>query len=134
MPVLPQGTPATIRGYPVYAVGPVQSEAFARRLAGLVLDESSYWAEAPPIGNRMIKGCIPVPGVAFRMGAGRKAIDVLLCFTCDQVLVTRSTMESSKDLARGDIDPSRAAFVALAHEALADVPKVRAIPSIYPRR
>src|SRR4051812_41937663 len=77
---LPPGTPLTIQRYPVRRVSASQGRAFARQLARLVLEERSY-------NQSVIKGCAFSPGVAFRVWARKRAVDVLLCFHCDQMAV-----------------------------------------------
>src|SRR5262249_46229630 len=79
--------PAALRGFPVYSVGAQQGRLFTQRLAALILDEGSYAPHMLPFGTQVIKGCLPSPGVAFRLWAGARSVDVLLCFDCDQVLV-----------------------------------------------
>lgn len=130
-PVLPPGTPLTIHGYGVWAVGSVQARGFAQRLSGLLLDERSYRSDGPPFNAKVIKGCIPAPGVVFRVWAGRRSVDVLLCFQCDQVFIGKSRSDPGRP-ASGDIDPSRAAFVTLAQEALEEVAAIRAVPAVRP--
>jgi hypothetical protein len=123
---LPPGTPATIEGFPVRRVAASQGRPFAQQVARLILDERSYDPRASPFGGAIIKGCIFSPGVAFRVWARKTAIDILLCFNCDQVSVTR--FGGSGRRAGGDIDPARASFVRLAKSVLDDVPEVMRLP------
>jgi hypothetical protein len=126
------GSPSTVLGYPVYAAGPVQSGAFAQRLADILLDERSYEADSAPFGHRATKACIPMPVVAFRVWAAQRSVDVLICFRCDQVMIGRRTSRFPNGTELGDTDPSRAALVSLAHQSLPDVPRIQAIPSVAP--
>src|SRR5262245_63352093 len=119
---LPPGTPPTIQRFPVRRVGAKQGRRFAREIAQLVLDERSYDPRANPFGRDVVKGCAFSPGVAFRVSAQAGAVDVLLCFNCDQVAVFPAG--GKVDVLPGDIDPARAGFVRLAKAALGDVPEV----------
>ena len=127
---LPPGTPPTIRRFPVRRVGANQGRAFAQRIARLVLDERSYELRMTPFGRHIIKGCAFSPGVAFRVWARKQAVDVLLCFTCDQVGVF--SVADKPDMAAGDIDPARLAFVRLAKDVLGDVPEIAKLTEVRP--
>jgi hypothetical protein len=120
--VLPPGTPATIKRYPVRRVGAGQGRAFAQQLARLMLDERSYVPNMYPFGRSEMKACAFAPGVAFRVWARTRAVDVLVSFDCDEIAV--AYVGGKREMLAGDIDPARAAFVRLAKAALADVPEV----------
>jgi len=119
---LPPGTPATVQRYPVRRVAANQGRRVAQEIARLVLDEHSYDPRANPFGRSIVKGCALAPLVAFRVWAKGSAVDVLLCFNCDQVGV--ADVGGTRDIAVGDIDPVRPAFVRLVKSVLADVPEV----------
>jgi hypothetical protein len=121
---LPAGTPPQVAGFPVYAVGPAQSRDFAQRLTTALLDDRSY------LHRDINKGCTFAPGVAFRVWAAQRFVDILVCFRCDQVEVSPlAGRRGWNSVASDDIDPGRVAFLKLAQEALGDVSEVRAIPA-----
>jgi hypothetical protein len=131
-PQLPPGTPTTIFYRPVYAVGRPLTAEFARRLAAVLLDDATYVPDMPPFGNRIFKMCVIWPGVAYRVWSGRRSVDLLFCFDCDQVEVVRDMGPHGQTDA--DIDNGRAAFVRLAKEALPAVPEITALPEVHPNR
>jgi len=125
-----QETPAAIQRYPVRRVAASQDRAFAQQIARPVLDEHSYEPRMFPFGRSIAKGCILRPGVAFRVWARKQAVDVLLCFHCDQVAIAPA--DGSKQMLSGDIDPARAAFVRLAKQALPDIPEIAKLSEVRP--
>jgi len=84
---LPPGTPATVQRYPVRQVAPGQGRAFAQQIARLVFDERSYEPRLYPFGRSEMKACTFAPGVAFRVWARTRAVDVLVSFACDEIAV-----------------------------------------------
>jgi hypothetical protein len=127
---LPPGTPATIQRYPVRRVAASEGRAFAQQIARLVLDERSYEPRMYPFGRSVMKGCVFAPGVAFRVWARTRAVDVLLCFQCDEIAV--AYVGGKREMLAGDIDPARPAFVRLAKSVLADVPEVAKLSEVRP--
>ena len=127
---LPPGTPPTIRRYPVRRVGASQGRAFAQQITRLILDERSYQPDAYPFGRSVMKACAFAPGVAFRVWARTRAVDVLVCFQCDEIAVALTA--GRREMLVGDIDPARAAFVRLAKEALSDVPEIAKLSDVRP--
>ena len=127
---LPPETPQTIRRYPVRQVAPGQGRAFAQQIARLVLDERSYEPRMYPFGRSVMKSCTFAPGVAFRMWARTRAVDVLLSFRCDEIAV--AYVNGKRELLAGDIDPARTAFVQLAKSVLGDVPEIATLPDARP--
>lgn len=127
---LPPGTPETIQGFPVRKVAASQGRAFAQQIARLVLDERSYEPRMWPFGRSVMKACLLTPGVAFRIWAQRRAVDVLVCFRCDQIAVAR--VGGTKGMRAGDIDPARAAFVRLVKSVLGDDPEIPALSEVRP--
>lgn len=125
---LPPGTPATVQRYPVRQVAPGQGRAFAQQIARLVFDERSYEPRLYPFGRTEMKACVFAPGVAFRVWAGTRAVDVLVSFACDEIAV--GYVGGRREMLVGDIDPARAAFVRLAKSALADVPEVATLSEV----
>jgi hypothetical protein len=117
------GAPGTISGYPILAVGKEQGPDFAARL-GKVLRS---WSVA-----RSSKKCGLLPGVAFRVWAGDQALEVLVCFKCDDLwphVVGEPGEPHGETLA---FDPVRADLLALAKEAFPDDSKIQALPTVRP--
>jgi hypothetical protein len=127
---LPPGTPQTIRRYPVRQVAPGQGRAFAQQIARLVLDERSYEPRMYPFGRSIMKACTFSPGVAFRLWARTRAVDVLLSFRCDEIAV--AYVNGKREPLAGDIDPARAAFVQLVKSVLGEVPEIAKLPETRP--
>jgi hypothetical protein len=121
----PTRTPTTpderVGGYAVTATGPPQGPEFAARLRRLLFDPGTYWFEAA-------KGCIFQPGVAFRLRDGGDVVEVLLCFSCDELrILTRDAAGNVLHRGDEDFDPARPALVELAREAFPDDPVIRAL-------
>lgn len=115
------GTPDTVAGYPILAVGPEQGPDFAARL-GKVLRS---WGVA-----NSSKKCAFEPGVAFRVWAGDRALEVLVCFKCDDLwphVVGEPGTIRDEWL---EFDAVRPGLVALAREAFPDDPRVQALPAV----
>ncbi|HXU06056.1 MAG TPA: hypothetical protein VN903_34115 [Polyangia bacterium] len=127
---LPPEAPQTIRRYPVRQVAAGQGRAFAQQIARLVLDERSYEPQMYPFGRSVMKACTFAPGVAFRLWARSRAVDVLLSFRCDEIAV--AYVNGKREPLAGDIDPARAAFVQLAKSVLGDVPEIAQLPAARP--
>jgi hypothetical protein len=66
-----------ISGYKRVSVGKEQGKEFTARLAQLLLDDKTY-------SNLFPKSCFPEPGVAFRICCEKTAVEVTLCFECDE--------------------------------------------------
>ena len=128
---LPPGTPATVQRYPVRQVAPGQGRAFAQQIARLVFDERSYEPRLYPFGRSEMKACAFAPGVAFRVWARTRAVDVLVSFGCDEIAV--AYVGGKREMLVGDVDPARAAFVRLAKSVLADVPEVATLSEVRPK-
>jgi hypothetical protein len=75
------------------------------------------------------------PGVGYRIWSNGKAVDVLFCFRCDQVVLQPVRAPQTRSAAGfgGDIDNAHAVLVALAKEALPDVPAIAALSATPPR-
>jgi hypothetical protein len=102
-----------IGGYAVLAKGKEQGKEFAGRLREVLFNDKTYLFD-------VAKLCKFDPGVAYRLRKGNVTVEVLLCFSCDEVLVL--TLEGGKEVKRSheDVDPMRAVLVKLAKEALPD--------------
>jgi hypothetical protein len=127
---LPPGTPPTIQRYPVRRVAASQGRAFAQQIARLVLDERSYEPRMYPFGRSVMKSCVFAPGIAFRVWARTRAVDVLVCFRCDEIAV--AYVGGKREMTAGDVDPARAAFVRLVKSALGDDPEIATLSEVRP--
>ena len=116
-------TVSNIGGFEILATGKEQGPEFAARL-GKVLRS---WGVAPSS-----KKCAFQPGVAFRIWRGDRALEVLVCFKCDDLwshVVGESGTLHDEVLA---FDPVRAELVTLAKEAFPDDAKIQALPAVHP--
>ena len=112
-----------IGGYPIVAIGKEQGPEFAARLGKVLL----RWGVAPSS-----KKCAFEPGVAFRVWDGDRALEVLVCFKCDDLwphVMGETGTLYEEALA---FDPVRAELVALAKEAFPDDPKIQALTAVHP--
>jgi hypothetical protein len=108
--------------YAVTATGKEQGEAFAKRLAAVLLDERTYRFDSA-------KGCIFQPGVGYRIWKGDEAaVEVVICFTCDELIVhAPKAADGSVRGAMEDFDPARPALVKLAKEAFPDDKEIQGL-------
>lgn len=96
--------------YAITARAPSQGTEFARRLAAIVLAETTYrWDVA--------SGCIFQPGVAFRVFSGDSWCDVIICFHCGQLAIVVPQPQGPPRRIFHDF-ADRAALVRLVKEAL----------------
>ena len=118
----PERTDGTIGGYPIIATGAELGPEFIARLANVL----RRWGV-----SKGSKKCTFEPGVAFRVWYGDRALDVLLCFECDELWthVVADTGTSDDVL---DFAPARADLVTLVKEAFPDNAKIQALPAIHP--
>jgi hypothetical protein len=128
-PRLPPGTPADVGAYVVYAVGKPLTAEFAHRLVAELVDGATY------AGPNVAPGFEAIVG--YRIWSAGRSVDVVFSFFTDQVEVDYEFHPSPRTVwgstTVGDIQGARAAFVALAKEALPDVLAVRATPEVRPR-
>ena len=113
----------TIGGYPILAVGKEQGPDFAARL-GRVLRS---WG----VGSSS-KKCAFEPGVAFRVWRGDRALEVLVCFKCDDLwphVVGEPGTLSEEWL---EFDAVRPDLVTLAKQAFPDDPTIQDLPEVRP--
>lgn len=111
----------TIGGYPILAVGTEQGPEFAARLSTALRRWGVTWTS---------KKCGLMPGVAYRVWAGDRALEVVICFKCDDLwphVVGESGTLHDEILA---FDPVRPELLALTKEAFPDDPKVQALPDV----
>lgn len=111
-----------VGNYAVTVRGKEQGRNFAARLREVLTDEGTYvWDSG--------KGCDFDPGVGYRVWKGEQRIEVVLCFSCDQLVVfSPKAADGSVRSASADFDPARPALVKLAKEAFPDDPVVQALP------
>jgi len=110
-----------ICGYKILAVGKEQGTEFAVRLSEVL----RRWGVA-----RSSKKCGISPGVVFRIWSGDKAVEVIICFKCDD-LKTHLVGTPDDGALTGhllDFESERADLLALVKEALPDDPVIQALP------
>lgn len=114
----PSGKPAgpALHGYPVLS-GPVPVDADAAvRLVRVLRRADTYLFDAA-------KGCVFSPGVVVRFTRGERSVDVLLCFSCDELSVVPGGRE--------DFDAARPELVTWVKRAF---PADAALQALTPRR
>ena len=114
-----EGEPA-LGGYLVTGQGAEQGEAFARRLAGVMLEESSYDFLSSKRG-----GFEPLVGLRSRSGA--EWTEIVLSFASSELVVLSPVEGGGVRSAQEDFDGARAALIGLVKEALPEDPAVRAL-------
>jgi hypothetical protein len=77
-----------------------------------------------------MKACAFAPGVAFRVWARTRAVDVLICFQCDEIAA--AYVGGRRQMTAGDIDPARPAFVRLVKSVLGDDPEIAKLSEVGP--
>ena len=101
-----------VGGYIARKPAAAHGEAFAARLAGVLLDEKSYRFDARTIG-----GFNPTAG--FRVWAKDRRVEVLYSPATDEVVVfSPPAADGSVRSAQADFAPAREALAALVKEAL----------------
>src|SRR6516165_585542 len=103
--------------YSIVAQGEDQGPEFASKLARVLLDESAYsnaWA-----------GCF-WPGVAFRFWKGKQSIDMIICFTCDNLYCGPASEHAGENISFAG-STMRRQLVELAKEAFPDDTEVQAL-------
>ena len=110
-----------LHGHPIIATGPVLGPEFGSQLAAVFFSPDAYDFDRA-------KGCLFDPGVAFRVHSGRRYVDLLLCFSCNEHRfyavdeagnVTRESGE--------DFDRARPKLVRLAKQAFPNDPTISAL-------
>lgn len=117
----PMGGAADARRLHGYAVtaGPIDVDEQSRgELASVLSSDGTYlWDIA--------KACEFMPGVLIRYQGGGETVDVLLCFSCDELEVYRA----GKEVGHEDFDPRRADLVRVAKSLF---PQDEAIAKLKP--
>lgn len=108
------GAAETIHGFPVLS-GPVPvDDASLATLSDLLTSDSTYlWDVA--------KACEFLPGVAIRYQRPPLGVDVLICYSCDELEV----YVDGKKTGHEDFDPRRADLVAVAKRLFPDDDKIQ---------
>jgi hypothetical protein len=106
---------------------------FARRLVAVLLEDGTYAVHSPPFSRSVVSGCSFDPGIGYRLWSGKRSVDVLFCFECDQVEIGPIPRRLG-DLRWEVADThARAVLLGLAKEALPDAPEITALPAVRPR-
>lgn len=98
-------------GYPVISQGPDRGPAFAARIATLLLSGRTTAG--------FEKECKFSPGVVFTVKSGADKVDLILCFTCDE-LQALSLPPKAPEPVNGsfDMESARAGWIELARQGL----------------
>ncbi len=108
--------PETIGGFEI-TDGPFDLDAAASAdLRAILADESIYDFERA-------KGCDFDPGVAFRFAKAGAALDVLLCFSCDDL----ASYEGTKRVGGEDFDRARPRLLAIVKRLFPTDEKLQAL-------
>ena len=100
-----------IADYPITAQGKTQGRDFAAKLARTVLDPRTFLGPSDTI-------CEINPGIAFRAWRGQECVEVIVCFHCQQMLITtRNAQGKETRSAYTQMISMRAEFLALARQA-----------------
>ncbi len=117
---LKEGDVPRIGGYKITASGKEQGKEFAAKVTAILFNDRTYLFN-------LAKGCIFDPGVAYRLWKDKDYVDVLLCFSCDELEVFVKNADGTLYRAHEDFDPMRAELVKLAKEAFPDDQQIQAL-------
>jgi hypothetical protein len=76
------------------------------------------------------KKCGLVPGVAYRVWAGDRALEVLVCFKCDDLWPHVAGEPGTLERELLAFDSVRPELLALTKEAFPDDPQIQALPEV----
>jgi hypothetical protein len=107
-----------IGGYQILAVGKEQDPEFAARLSTAL----RRWGV-----TRSSKKCGLMPGVAYRVWAGDRALEVLICFKCDDLWPHVVGEPGTLETEWLEFDRVRPELLALTKEAFPDDPEIQAL-------
>lgn len=103
-----------IADYPLSYQGHTLGPKFAAELSRAVQDPRTYLGPNDTT-------CLINPGVAFRAWRGRECVEVIVCYHCQQMLVTRKDAQGRvAHTVYTEFGSMRAEFLALAKEAFPD--------------
>lgn len=107
--------------YPLSYRGHTLGPKFAAELSRAVQDPRAY------VGPNDVT-CLINPGVAFRAWQGRECVEVIVCYHCQQMLVTtRDTQGRAVHTAYTEFGSMRAEFLALAKKAFPGGKKIQSL-------
>ncbi len=122
-----------VSGVLVTSIGPVLKPEFAKSLGQLLLNPRSYLSP----GNDA-KSCLMAPGVAFRVWSGQEFADVIVCLSCNQVLVVEQDPKvplreiggyTARFRVGGDFDPIYSQMVSLCKQIFEKDREIQALQS-----
>lgn len=103
-----------IADYPIKRQGKTLGPIFAAKLSRTVMDPRTFLGPSDT-------SCEINPGVAFRAWRGQECVEVIICFHCQQMLITtRNAQGHEVHSAYTQMISTRAEFLALAREAFPD--------------
>jgi hypothetical protein len=105
-------------GYPILGRGRVK--VAPKALTAVLLDEKTY-----DFGSA--KRCLFSPGVGYRVWKGKRAVDVLLCFSCNELRVVGPAADGSVREATEDFDRVRERLVKLAKRSFPEDAEIQGL-------
>ena len=106
-----------IGGHRITVSGGERDEEYARRLTTVILDKQTYrfHVHNPVFG--IISTCAFRPGVGFRVFKGQEAVEILLCFNCNEMRILSKDAEGNvTHRAIGEFKPMRLVLLQLCKE------------------
>ena len=111
-----------IADYPLKSQGHTLGPAFAAKLSQALTNPRTF------IGPNDVT-CEINPGVAFRAWRGQECVEVIICFHCQQMLITTKDAKGLEvHSAYTEITWTRAKFLALAREAFPNDKEIQSLP------
>lgn len=119
-----------ISGYPIVSASHINDRTLGSKLAAVLLDEKTY-------SFNSVKLCGFAPGVAFRIWKNNEHVDVLVCFSCDELEIvyqppadaghSPETTQDENDARREDFDAARPVLVRLAKKVFPKDESIQAL-------
>ena len=110
-----------IAGHRITAKGKKLGEEFAEKMTKTLFDEKTYDGQSAK--------CFE-PGVAFRVWAGKEAVEVIICFRCTNFQVqVMGEKKDSDEVREFGFGPGLEPFLALAREAFPDDREIQGLKS-----
>lgn len=108
-----------IGGYLITADGKEQGKEFAAKLAEVLYRDQSWFGQ---------QARCYLPGVAFRISKDKEAIEVIICFTCENFrFIVKDAKGNEVKKLSGAFGPDLAPLVKLAKEAFPDDKDIQAL-------